>query len=68
MSEMTIYMNIRKRDDKKYPRHFVDKGQGQTICGLSLKSGHGWAISKAQFVTCQKCQRIEEKRTSNIRA
>ncbi|MHC4733431.1 MAG: hypothetical protein ACYTDW_03090 [Planctomycetota bacterium] len=51
-------MNLRKREDGTHSRHYKHPMQNQTLCGLSLKKGHAWAPSEAQFVTCANCERL----------
>jgi hypothetical protein len=53
-----IVMNLRKRADGSHSRHYRHPEQNQTLCGLSLKTAHAWAPSKAQFVNCQQCIKI----------
>lgn len=56
-----IVMNLRAKENATHSRHWQRPSEGQTACGLSMKKGHAWAMSNAQFVTCQKCTRIHDK-------
>ena len=54
-------MNLRKKKDGTYSRHYKKEETNQTLCGLSLKRGHAWAESEVKFVTCAACQKIKSK-------
>jgi hypothetical protein len=54
--EYEIVMNLHRHKDKKYlSRHYKHPTGNHTLCGLSMKKGHAWDISKAKFVTCSAC-------------
>ncbi len=57
---LEIVMNCRKKSDGTFARHYKRKGDNSTLCGVSLKTGT-WDVSRAQFITCTKCDRIVEK-------
>lgn len=57
-------MNLRKKADGTYARHYADNNVNHTLCGLSLRQGHGWAKSIIQIVTCQQCKKIAWRRKS----
>ena len=59
--ELEIWMNPRRRDDGTFARHYKRPEQNQTLCGLSMKQGHAWDRSEAQFVTCARCINIAMK-------
>ncbi len=59
--ELEIWMNLRARADNTHSRHYKHPTQNQTLCGLSLKKGHAWDRSEAQFVTCTRCLAIASK-------